>query len=208
MNKSTSKPPSGTSIRTFVAVEIPPDQKRVLAQVIEGFAAERQVLKLVTPDLLHITIRFLGPVANARLPSVEEAARQAVSQTDAFQLALSGIGAFPNARAPRVLWAGIRPGVGLDHLGRLAVHLEESLRSRGFPPESRAFSPHITLARTRNDITHSDRRRIADTLNRAQTLDISTPLFDVRELVVMSSDPGPSGPRYTPLLTVPFGVAM
>lgn len=204
MSTSLSKRAADSSIRTFVAVEIPPEQKQVLAEIIERFTPERHALKLVNPVLLHITVRFLGAVASTRLPAVEMAVSRVSKQTDPFALTLSGIGAFPDDRAPRVLWVGIREDAGLRQLTTVAGQLEEALESEGFPRKSRAFSAHITLARTRNDIDMADRRRVADALRRVRMSAMPAETFEARELVVMRSDPGPSGPHYTPLLTAPF----
>jgi 2'-5' RNA ligase len=163
------------------------------------------MVKWVAPDLLHITVRFLGGVAEARLPQVEQAAEAAASQSQSFSVRLAGLGAFPHARAPRVIWAGLEAGPGLDALVTLAGRVEAELRARGFPPEERAFSPHITLARTRDNLPASEQRHLGEVFVEMQgRLSLGGDL-PVRALTIMRSDLGRSGPTYTPLAHLPLG---
>lgn len=192
------------TIRTFLAVAIPQREREVLAALIGSLEPERALLKLVNADLLHITLRFLGPVAANHMERVVTAALTVAEAARPFALTLSGVGAFPNERAPRVLWMGIGANDGLDALRRLAGAVEDALVAEGFAPETRAFSPHITLARSRDQISVTERRQIADALRRVGTQGLPARPFEVRELIVMRSDPGPSGPRYTPLLIAPL----
>lgn len=195
------------TIRTFVAVSIPRVDQDMLAGIIGALEPERAVLKPVRPDLLHITLRFLGPVAPERVERVSAAAVATAGAAQPFRATIAGVGAFPSERAPRVLWAGILANEGLSDLRDLTRSLDDSLAAEGFGRESRTFSPHITLARTRDRITAADRERVAGALRRLRTRDIPARSFWVRDVIVMRSDPGPSGPRYTPMLTAPLGGA-
>lgn len=195
------------AIRTFLAVTLPPLEREVLAEIIASLEPERAWLKLVEPDSLHITLRFLGPVVPARIERVDAAATSAAALTQPFTLTIAGVGAFPNERMPRALWAGMADNNGLDVLTDLARKVDDALFAEGFERESRAFSPHITLARTRDRITAADRERVAGALRRLRTRDMPARSFKVRDVIVMRSDPGPSGPRYTPMLTAPLAGA-
>lgn len=205
MYRCLSKPVSDVKgIRTFLAVPIGQAERQELATVIDSLQPERALLKLVQPDLLHITLRFLGPVAPTRIEQVGAAAIAAAESVRPFTLTLAGFGAFPNERAPRVLWAGIVANQGLDALRDLARSVDDALCIEGFARESRAFSPHITLARARDQISRGDRGRIADALRRIRAEGMPVRRMEVREVIVMRSDSGPSGPRYTPLLIAPL----
>lgn len=193
-------------VRTFVAVEIPAASREVLSGVIASFEPERHLLKLVAPGLLHITLRFLGSVPTERLAAVETAARVAAECIQPFTLTVRGLGGFPSERAPRVLWAGV-DGEGLESLHRLARGVNDALASEGFAPDIRGFSPHVTLARAKDGLSAPERRGVADALHRVQAVGVMSEPFPVRDLVVMRSDPGPAGPRYTPLVTVPLQAA-
>ena len=97
---------------------------------------------------LHLTLQFLGEVAAGRVA----AAREALSAVHGppFEVAVEGLGAFPNKSRPRVLWAGVSRGA--DRLAELSAALGDALKAKGFVPEARAFSAHVTLARFRTPI--------------------------------------------------------
>jgi 2'-5' RNA ligase len=192
-------------IRTFIAIDLPDDQKTRFAALQREFAEHASVLKWVTPSLLHITVRFLGGVPEPGLAPVEEAARRSSSGIEPFILHFAGLGAFPSERVPRVLWVGLRDDAGMASLRQLSARLEHELVERGFEPEERAFSPHLTLARVRDGASTVDRRHLGDTLTRIQAEHQIKGRFDVRSLAVMRSDLGRNGPVYTPMARAPLG---
>lgn len=199
-----SRTQAQSMIRTFLAIELPDALKERLFNLESEFARYASGLKWSAQDLIHITIRFIGGIPEARLPVVMGAAGEAAAASEPFTLSLSGLGAFPTTRKPRVIWVGLEPDAGLDALHRLFTDLEAALRVRGFSPEERPFSPHITLARTRDTLPEPDRRalgtRLAEVADRT-AVEGSVP---VRDLTVMRSDPGRTGPRYTPLARYPL----
>src|SRR5947209_3926506 len=137
--------PSST-VRTFLAVELPLSLREDLERSRSAFG-DYAALKWSASSLLHITVRFLGNVHETRMTEVVGAASAAARHVEPFSLTLSGLGAFPNERSPRVLWVGLAHDDGYDILGRLYALLEDNLTAAGFPREERSFSPHITLAR-------------------------------------------------------------
>ncbi len=200
-----SKTSDSAPIRTFLAVELPGSEKAKLAALEREFAGHASVLKWVAADLLHITVRFLGSVRADRIDSVKEAALKSAAGVAPFSLAMVGLGAFPNVRLPRVIWVGLREDAGLESLQLLHRQIEAELSQRGFAPEDRRFSPHITLARTRDDASSSDRRALGDTLEQVRMKRNVSGAFEVDALVVMKSELGRSGPRYTPMERVSLG---
>src|SRR6185295_4632440 len=94
---------------------------------------------------LHLTLRFVGDVEDDRIADVIEAVEEAAAGVPPFSIIVRGLGVFPKPSVVRVLWAGIEPNA---ELGRLARRVDEAIRSRGFPPEPKGFTPHITLLRT------------------------------------------------------------
>lgn len=191
-------------IRTFLAIELPLALKEQLSSLEPEFSRYAAGLKWSPRDLIHITIRFVGGVPETRLPLVMEAAGQAAGRAAPFSLPLSGLGAFPTMRKPRVIWVGLEPGWGLDTLHELFADIEAGLQARGFPPESRPFSPHITLARTRDTLAEWERRELGTLLAEVAGRTSITGTIPVREVTVMRSDLGRSGPRYTPLARYPL----
>lgn len=191
-------------IRTFLALELPEGQKTRFTALQRDFAEHASILKWVTPSLLHITVRFLGGVPEPGLAAVEEAARRSCSGVEPFALHFSGLGAFPTEHVPRVLWVGLREDAGMASFRRLFARLDHNLVERGFKPEERAFSPHLTLARVRDNVSTADRRLVGDTLARVKVERQINGRFEVHNLTVMRSDLGRNGPAYTPMALAPL----
>jgi 2'-5' RNA ligase len=104
-------------------------------------------VRWVRLDGLHLTLRFLGPTAEEHVDATTAAVRAvAAAASGPIELELAGAGAFPRPDRPRTLWIGVRGD--LDGLSRLAASTERALVGAGWPPESRPFRPHLTLARS------------------------------------------------------------
>jgi 2'-5' RNA ligase len=147
---------------------------------------------------MHITLRFLGDVPAEGLEPISEAMSRAAHAVPEFRLRLGSYGAFPPEGPPRVLWVGLNGDIAA--VRRLHASLQEELSSLGHWPETRPFTPHITLARLARNAGHADRRRAL------QALKASGPGhadFEVGSLSLMAShlktQGANSGPRYEKL---------
>lgn len=197
---------SEESARVFLAIELPPDVKSVLADLQDRLSSHAGSLKLVAPDLIHLTVRFLGMLATAEIALVVEGAHEATSRIEPFTVSLAGVGTFPGGgAAPRVIWVGVSNDGGSQTLLRLFAALEDSLSSRSFARDTRPLSPHLTLARLRDGAAPRDARMVGETVAAIGKGDTAYGSFEVQVLTVMRSDRGPHGPRYTPLARVPLG---
>jgi 2'-5' RNA ligase len=101
---------------------------------------------LVEPQNIHITLRFLGEI----LPSTVEKVFEEMKKTQfvPFNIKVHGVGVFPTINFPRVVWAGITDGS--NQLQSIFSQLEPRLQGLGFSPDSKGFSPHLTIARVRS----------------------------------------------------------
>ena len=146
----------------------------------------------MAPENLHVTLKFLGGIDEARVPSVIDALRGAVGRHARFVIEIGELGAFPSATRARVLWAGVTGGDGA--LAALASTVDTALAGLGFPHEERAFSPHITLGRVREP-------RRAPALGEALAAGGARRFgrVAVNEITLMRSDLSPRGARYSPL---------
>ena len=134
------------TIRSFIAFDI--DNELVLnrlSEVQNMLINTGANLKLVKPQNIHVTMRFLGDISPPMIDSIHEEMKK-ISFTP-FEIELKGLGAFPSLRYARVVWAGIRKGA--DELSNIFNQLEPRLKSLGFKPDSKGFSPHITIVRVR-----------------------------------------------------------
>ena len=188
--------------RLFVALEPPEPVRRRLAAVADalrrGAGRAADDVRWVRPENVHLTIQFLGAVPEERVGAVEQALRDAAAGARPLSLTLRGAGGFPNARRPRVLWAGLEGDVAA--LAALAADLGARLAKLGFPPEERAFSPHLTLGRARDG---RGAPGLAGALARAGETDV-TP-WRAAELVLFESHLSPHGPRYEAIARAPLG---
>lgn len=134
-------------MRLFVAIALDNAirDKLVIAQT--ALQKIQPDIKLVEPVNIHLTLRFLGEVAEDKLPQLIRAI-SVVESFPAFELELKGIGAFPVERHPKVVWV---KGVDASNtLGRMYAALEKELLNIGFHPDDHKFSGHITLGRNKS----------------------------------------------------------
>lgn len=190
-----------TRIRTFIAVDVDDDTRDRLVLLQERLAAHGgEAVKWVEPDSLHVTLLFLGEVEDRDLAAVCRTVSRVCAEHDAFTLAVEKVGCFPNARRPRVLWAGI--GEGADELIALHAALEEPLLELGcYRREERQYTPHLTLGRVRPDKVPF---ALSEAIAKNQTW--SAGQTAVGEVLVMSSDfmSGHVGPNYTVMGRAPL----
>jgi 2'-5' RNA ligase len=134
-------------MRLFVAVtlgESIESQARAALERLKGLAPRA---RWVPPENLHLTLSFLGEVEAERVPALAEALQRVGSAHAPLVLTVGEGGSFGSPSHPRVLWADIRGDTAA--LGALQAEVVEALRPLGFPPEERAFTAHLTLARAR-----------------------------------------------------------
>jgi len=134
------------SIRSFLAFDI--DNEVVMKRLkdVQALLVKTGAdLKPVEPENIHITMRFLGNVSEATVEKIF-ASMQKLNFTP-FDVKIHGVGAFPDARSPRVVWAGITQGA--NDLHQIFSQLEPHLQALGFAPDPKGFSPHLTIARVR-----------------------------------------------------------
>ena len=135
------------STRSFLAFDIESDT--VLARLATAQSLLIQTgadVKLVEPKNIHITMRFLGNITPAMAEKIFDEMKKV--QFNPFNVQIKGLGAFPNPRYSRVVWAGITEGA--EQLKSVFSQLEPRLRGLGFATDSRGFSPHLTIARVRS----------------------------------------------------------
>ena len=170
-------------IRSFIAIELPKELKQELAQLETQLKVDRQPwVKWVRPDSIHLTLKFLGNIAVDTTVAITRAIEASVRGIKPFHLKVKELGVFPNLKRVQVAWVGISGEI--DELTRLQKCLESNLTPLGFTPESRPFTPHLTLARLSERASPDERqdfgRLIASTNFEAGDI-------EVREISLMKS---------------------
>lgn len=130
-------------MRIFVALDIPEAVRSSVDAFIERVRPLVPQARWMRIEGAHVTLKFIGEVPPEKIEAIH-AALARISLSATIPIAFRGLGFFPNEKRPRVFWAGIEGGA---HLATLAAAVETSLEPLGIPRESRAFSPHLTLAR-------------------------------------------------------------
>jgi len=148
-------------VRSFIAIELPDELKLGLAQLEAKLKMSNQPwVKWVDPYSIHLTLKFLGSIGVDRTGEVTKAMEAAVQGIPPFRLEVKDLGAFPSLRRVQVAWVGVSGEV--DKLSQLQRRLESNLARLGFAPESRPFTPHLTLARLRNQASLDERQSFGE----------------------------------------------
>jgi len=187
-------------IRSFVAVELPEAVRAALKRLQQEVKAGGEGVKWVQPGGIHLTLKFLGYVEEAKVPALAQALTRASKDVGPFEMALSGLGVFPSPSRPRVAWVGLSGGV--EELFLLQEGVEKALSPFGFPREARAFTPHLTLARLREGVTPQEAGAFGQAFLRASPEAVS---LKVDGMSLMKSQLTPSGAIYTCLAFISLG---
>ncbi len=183
-------------MRLFVAITLNDDIRQALARVQARLRPTCDGVRWVEPELLHLTVKFLGDVADGRVPDVSEGLALAASQCSPFELDLTGCGCFPEGKAVRVIWAGVQDPTGA--LRRCVELVEVCMAELDFPREDRPFAAHLTLGRVKEDRSGGRlRTRVAEA-------SLDPRRISVAALTLMESVLSPRGPLYTPVATCPL----
>ncbi len=186
-------------LRTFLAIDLPSEMHKTIAQKQESLRRELPQINWVKSENLHITLKFLGDTPEGTIDELKQVVQQAVKNIAPFVITVRGFGVFPDKRAPRTIWTGI--DCEQSALEDLALQVESSVMSLGFPEEKKAFRPHLTLARIKKD-----------NLAIGQAIQKSGILTDpfifgrllVEQVTLFKSDLRPTGSVYTKLWAVPL----
>ena len=189
------------TIRAFIAIELSPEVKSALADLVEKLRrAHVPGLRLVRPEGIHLTLKFLGNVPEDQVEPIVAAVSRVAQSHRAIALELGDAGAFPNQDAPRVLWVGVEGD--LMPLVSLQKQVDAALASLGFARDKRDFSPHLTVARIRDGTSSTDRRQAAEALLSAG---IGTGFrIEVSSVSLIQSTLLPDGAVYDRIATMPL----
>jgi 2'-5' RNA ligase len=175
-------------VRIFVAVFPPPEVREALFRAAHDLSASK-AFRLIGSEKLHLTLKFLGNVAEADSSRAKQALGQLRGRHEPFEVETSGFGAFPSARKARILWTGV--GEGSGPLRAVVQSVDDLLASAGFEREGRPYVPHLTLGRARGRGAKLDSASISPPALR----------FTVSGVDLVESVPGESGVTYSVLGT-------
>jgi 2'-5' RNA ligase len=174
------------SLRLFVALELPEAWRDALAELQRRQErASPGYFRWVRPELMHLTLAFLGRQPSLLLNSVSSLLERAAAEVPAFHMSLGRVGTFGPPRAPRVLWVeALQPDGRLQQLRRA---LDQELRAAAITYDEKPLVPHITLGRANSRATGAF--RLVESA-------LVAPRHSVEQIVLMESKLSPRGPTY------------
>jgi RNA 2',3'-cyclic 3'-phosphodiesterase len=184
-------------MRLFAAIELPEDVRAALFSAAIDLRARLGALdaRWVEPEKLHLTVRFIGHVADDSAPALIERVRRPVAVAP-FDVRLGACGVFPRSGQPRVIWVGITEGA--PALVRIHEELDARLVPLGYEAEQRRFTAHLTLARVRSAKRSASVRALVS----------ACPVPDLRchvpHVTLFRSHLSPRGSRYEIVATIPL----
>lgn len=183
-------------MRLFVALDLP-------APILDSLERTVRVLKPAAPRIswspvsnLHITTKFIGEWPEEKLRDLKTALEE-IHRPGVIEVRVAGVGWFPNPHSPRVFWAAVKAPAAL---AELASATDRATATLGVPAESRAYHPHLTLARIKTAENLAPLRQAVAKLDKE--LEFGT--FTARSYFLYLSEPKPSGAVYTKLAEFPL----
>jgi 2'-5' RNA ligase len=189
-------------MRLFIALDIDNAIRERIAQFIQGVEGFAPDARWAKPESLHVTLKFIGEQSDTAVEPIKLAL--ASVSASAAEIHFRGFGFFPTANSPRVFWIGMEAG---PQLASLASAIDGTTAALGVPKETRAFSPHLTLARgpggsgsprrQRSDAPNRNFQRLQEKLAALPAPEFGT--MTARDFFLYQSQLSPKGSRYTRL---------
>jgi 2'-5' RNA ligase len=188
-------------IRAFIAVELPSFLKKELGRIESILKAGNTTpVKWVDFESIHLTLKFLGDIESSRVGEIIEGIKNACVGISPFELKIKGLGVFPNPARTRIAWVGLVDAT--DELSLLQRNIESEMEKLEYERETRKFSPHLTLARVRDQATPDERERFG---NLVTATTFSSERITVNSVSLMKSHLTRQGALYTRLGSIRLG---
>ncbi len=175
-------------MRLFIALPLPEDIEKMLGEILSDLKQRGRGVRWVASGNIHLTAKFLGETDEVKLESLKDAVARIAGKYSKVRCEINRLGAFPNLRRPRVIWAGLTGDI--ETLADIASHMDNETHALGFEKESRKFKSHLTLGRVRDS---SGLGELLDYIGDYQ-LSSRPVIFD--KIVLFKSTLTPSGPIY------------
>jgi 2'-5' RNA ligase len=184
-------------MRTFIAIELGAALTKRLEEELARLRKLAPETRWVKPDSLHLTLSFLGEMADAGVPAVGDAIARVASRHKPHTLRAQGSGTFGPFASPKVLWVALSGD--LPALSALQADLAAELSALGYKPDFEQFEPHLTLARAKHPRGDEGLARCAAAMS-----DASFGELRVSEVVLFHSLSGPDGMQYQAVARYPL----
>ncbi|MEK6528281.1 MAG: RNA 2',3'-cyclic phosphodiesterase [Nitrospirota bacterium] len=184
-------------MRCFIAIELPDSVKSCLTRLQDELKKCKADIRWVNPGNVHLTLKFLGNIKEEMLQTISNGMKKVCSSSNPFNLEIKGIGMFPNAKSPRVLWLGVENN---SFIMSLQTGIEKEMEKAGFKQEERKFKAHLTIGRFRSSSGKEDIFKAVSTHEKD-----SLGIINVNSMSLMKSELNPDGARHTRIAEIPLG---
>lgn len=178
-------------MRTFIAIDIgevvAANLARLQGEIRELLGSGQLGIKWADPELIHLTLKFLGDVSEDQIPEISRITAQVAAEFRGFSLEVINVCSFGSP--PAVVWAGIEES---EFLCRLQLDLDNRLAGIGFELDEKRFVPHLTLCRVKNPAAGKRLKPFIEGFK-----DYSAGKNDVKSICVYKSELTNTGPQYT-----------
>jgi 2'-5' RNA ligase len=191
-------------LRTFIAIHIPGDVRHAIQRQVYGLqkTVTKSIVRWVAPQNIHLTLKFLGDIPPSQLGLLQQMLAAEAGRHPCFGVEVGALGVYPDLKHPRVIWIGLGDTPRLSTLQRGVEAIAERL---GYPPEARAFSPHLTIGRVQDHIRPEDLSRLRAAFEKTHVSAVGR--VEVDSVHLMKSDLQPGGSVYTTLFSAPLAPA-
>ena len=187
-------------LRAFIAVELPLEIRQNVQRATSSLRRDTgPLIRWVALENMHLTLKFLGDIPSENVELLTQLTDAQADSFNSFDIHLSGIGAFPGPKRPRVIYIGIQAPAELEEFQR---QVESATRRLGYNAEERAFAPHLTIGRVRQHVSADDQQKIRQALEDSTIDSLGT--ARVNSVHLYKSDLKPNGPVYTKLYSAPL----
>ena len=181
--------------RGFIAIDI--ESFPILKNFQQDIKKTGANVKLVEPENIHITLKFLGDTPEEQIENINDIISSSVAEIEPFEIIVKGAGVFPNESYLKVIWVGISPG---DTIASISKTLDEKLASLGFKREKKKFSPHLTIGRVRSA---RNKNELIEVIEKYKEITFES--FKVSSIKLKKSQLTSQGPIYSNLKEILLG---
>ncbi len=188
-------------LRAFLAAELPTPLQDKIHAATNGLrqSLRDDLIRWVPARNVHLTLKFLGDISPSSIELIKQMLLAEGAAFPVFDVQVEGLGCYPNARRPRVLWVGLKAPAELASLQRA---IEAAAARLGYESEERGFSPHLTIGRVRQNASSGDLQKIRTALEENQIALLGSTRIEAIHL--FKSELRPEGSIYTRLFSAPL----
>jgi 2'-5' RNA ligase len=171
-------------LRSFIAIDI--NYNENINRFIKEIKKSGAIIKLVEPENIHITLKFLGEIYQTKIPDIENIMKSSIVGIKPFQFNLEGVGVFPNQKYIKIIWIGIKNSEILENISKI---IDEKITNIIPDKKHQKFIPHITIGRVKSAKNKENILEIVDKYKNYKFADITVDSIKLKKSELTSKGP-------------------